>query len=117
MNDQCAVGILQKLPQSFVQIEFLRRKVEPRRLRLPGIDLLFEGNSLHRISGYDHVADAGEEWGWCQRANLQILDSWKPLGKQRVQWVVESARVQHLIACNRIAESCPKKHVRWKMRT
>ena len=56
VDDELAVGILQHFPEAFVEIKFLGGEVEARRLRLPGIDLLFEGNSLHRISDYDHDA-------------------------------------------------------------
>jgi hypothetical protein len=50
VHNQLAVGVPQHLPQAFLQIEFLRGKVEARRLRLPGIDFLFEGNRLHDAS-------------------------------------------------------------------
>src|SRR5438874_458131 len=74
VDDELAVGVLQNFPQAFIQIEFLRGEVEARGLRLPGIDLLFKGNSLHRISDYDHE----RRWpvkGLGPEANLQILDS------------------------------------------
>ena len=35
-------GVLQQLPQAFIQIQLARRKVEPRALCLPGIDLLVQ---------------------------------------------------------------------------
>src|SRR6266568_2881935 len=57
VHNQLAVGILQDLPKTFVQVKFLRGKVEARRLRLPGIDFLFERNSFHRLSDYDHDSD------------------------------------------------------------
>src|SRR5258708_4715396 len=54
MHDQLAVGILQNFLHTFVQIEFLRGKVEARSFGLPGIDFLFERNSFHRLSDYGH---------------------------------------------------------------
>ena len=80
VDDELAVGILQDFPKAFVQVEFLRGEVEARGLRLPGIDLLFKGNSLHRISDYDHE----RRWpvkGLGPEANLQILDSARQVSK------------------------------------
>ena len=50
VNDEFAVGILQDFPYAFIEVELLRGKVKARRLRFPGIDLLFQRYGFHRIS-------------------------------------------------------------------
>src|SRR5439155_9761683 len=82
MNNELAVRILQNFPQAFIEIEFLSGEVEARRLRLPGIDLLFEGNSFHRVSDNDHDASWPMK-GLGPEANLQILVTARRVSKQR----------------------------------
>src|SRR5262249_14582998 len=50
MNNDLAVGITEDLPQTFVQVEFLRSKIEASRLGFPGIQLLFQRYSFHLCS-------------------------------------------------------------------
>src|SRR3989442_4758036 len=109
VHDQLAVGILQDLPETFVQVKFLRRKVEARRLRLPGIDFLFEGNSFHRISRYEcsHLArsetepagkpinlrqrEAGRQAGGTGRGRLLISNHHRDLARVP-NWNLNSCR-------------------------
>ena len=39
-------GVLQQLPQAFIQIELACREIEPRALCFPGIDLLVQSHGL-----------------------------------------------------------------------
>src|SRR5207245_7989689 len=48
MNDDFAVGISKNLPDPIVQVELLCGEIKASSLRLPGINFLFQGNSLHR---------------------------------------------------------------------
>src|SRR5204863_9577813 len=50
MNDELTAGIAQDLHQAFVKVKLLRGYIEARRLGLPGINLLLEGNGFHRLS-------------------------------------------------------------------
>src|SRR5262249_43246240 len=50
MNDDFAVGISEDLPQTLVQVELLRSKIEASRLGFPGIQLLFQRYSFHLCS-------------------------------------------------------------------
>ena len=48
VNDDFAVGISKNLPDPIVQVELLCGEIKASSLRLPGINFLFQGNSLHR---------------------------------------------------------------------
>jgi hypothetical protein len=50
MDDELTAGIAKNLNQAFVKVKLLHGYIEPRRLSLPGIDLLLEGNGFHELS-------------------------------------------------------------------
>src|SRR5919108_5732385 len=50
VEDEFPIRVSQHLPQPFVQVKFLSCEIEAGGLRLPGINFLFQRNSLHRIS-------------------------------------------------------------------
>src|SRR6185312_17122380 len=62
MHDNFALRIAQDLPQSIVQVKFLRGKIKPSCLCLPGIQLLLKRYSFHLCSKGIIAKKCGRTW-------------------------------------------------------